>query len=501
MRLDTHLKRDWGHTIHHFLLDLICWFYAFAGATAVRFRLDPEMLIGRTVAYTPAVVVAALLVSSSLYVSGMYSLYARHRGWRKRLGIVTICISLGVVILLAAGSLDLSGRVGRGVVAIGFPLAALAIYVHHYLLHLRSRNFRENGACIVTCPEDQVEALRLLSLDQNQFRIVGCFVGAGVDLHSVLKPLGTIEDLVTDLRAHDISRVFCTQRNLQEEHTSAMLRRLRYSGMAISSVTEACEEVHQAIPLELINHEWLLQACGQPGHFYVSKLKRLMDVVIACSLGLFALPMFVVAWVLVRLTSRGPGLYSQVRVGRFGETFLVHKLRTMRIDAEASGPQWSKVGGDSRVTFVGRFLRKFRIDEIPQLWNILRGEMSFVGPRPERPEFTDELAEQIPFFRERLLLRPGLTGWAQVCYPYGSSVDDARRKLEFDLYYIKHMSLSLDAFILLDTVKTVVRGGASERRGVRLAEFEDVHRRVSQEVLALRASQNATSRFQPVLVD
>jgi len=186
---------------------------------------------------------------------------------------------------------------------------------------------------------------------------------------------------------------------------------------------------------------------------------------------------------------------------QMGETFLVHKLRTMRIDAEASGPQWSKVGGDSRVTFVGRFLRKFRIDEIPQLWNILRGEMSFVGPRPERPEFTEELAEQIPFFRERLLLRPGLTGWAQVCYPYGSSVDDARRKLEFDLYYIKHMSLSLDAFILLDTVKTVVRGGASERRGVRLAEFEDVHRRVSQEVLALRASRNVVSGLQPVLMD
>ncbi|MBU6300854.1 MAG: sugar transferase [Verrucomicrobia bacterium] len=503
MRLDTHLKRDWGYTTHHFLLDIICWFYAFAGATALRFRLDPDLLMSRGVAYTPGVIVAAVAVASCLYVSGMYSLYARHRGWRKRLGIVTICLSIGVMILLAVGSLDLDGRVGRGVVAMGFPVAALAVYAHHYLLHRRSRSFRENGACIVTCPEDQVEALRLLSLDQNHYRIVGCFAEEGLELHSVLKPLGTLEGLVEGLKAHDISRVFCTQRNLQEAKTSVILRRLRYSGMAISSVTEACEEVHQAIPLELIDHEWLLHACGQPGHFYVSKLKRLMDVVIACSLGLFALPLFVISWILVRLTSKGPGLYSQVRVGRFGETFLVRKLRTMRLDAEAGGPQWSKAGGDSRVTFVGGFLRKFRVDEIPQLWNILKGEMSFVGPRPERPEFTDELAEAIPFFRERLLLRPGLTGWAQVCYPYGSSVDDARRKLEFDLYYIKHMSLSLDAFILLDTIKTVVRGGASERRGARLAQFEFVHHRVSQEVSALRTACVAprVEAMQPVLMD
>jgi lipopolysaccharide/colanic/teichoic acid biosynthesis glycosyltransferase len=268
-------------------------------------------------------------------------------------------------------------------------------------------------------------------------------------------------------------------------------------------VTEACEEIHQAIPLELIDHEWLLHACGQPGYFYVSKLKRLADVLIAGSLGLAALPLFLAAWLLVRLTSKGPGIYSQVRVGRFGESFRVYKLRTMRIDAEANGPQWSKTKGDPRVTPFGNILRKFRIDEIPQLWNILQGEMSFVGPRPERPEFTEQLASQIPFFRERLLLRPGLTGWAQVCYPYGASVEDARRKLEFDLYYIKHMSLSLDAFILLDTVKTILRGGASERRGIRLAQFEHVYVRVAQEVAELQQPFSASlpdgSGLQPVL--
>jgi lipopolysaccharide/colanic/teichoic acid biosynthesis glycosyltransferase len=317
--------------------------------------------------------------------------------------------------------------------------------------------------------------------------------------------LGTLDDLNLGVEMHDISRIFCTQNNLKDEMTAGLLRRLRYSGMAISSVTEACEEIHQAIPLELIDHEWLLHACGQPGYFYVSKLKRLADVLIAVTLGLAAFPIFLAAWILVRLTSRGPGIYTQVRVGRFGESFRVYKLRTMRLDAEVNGPQWSKSKGDSRVTPFGNVLRKFRIDEIPQLWNIIRGEMSFVGPRPERPEFTDQLASQIPFFRERLLLRPGLTGWAQVCYPYGASVEDARRKLEFDLYYIKHMSLSLDAFILLDTVKTILRGGASERRGARLAQFEHVYRRVAQEVAELQepfsAALQAVPGLQPAFID
>jgi lipopolysaccharide/colanic/teichoic acid biosynthesis glycosyltransferase len=153
-----------------------------------------------------------------------------------------------------------------------------------------------------------------------------------------------------------------------------------------------------------------------------------------------------------------------------GKPFEIFKLRTMRMDAERDGAQWSSVKGDKRVTAVGRLLRMFRVDEIPQLWNILRGDMSFVGPRPERPEFVKELAEKVPYYMERMLVPPGLTGWAQVNYPYASSIEDAQHKLEYDLYYIKHMGLLLDLFVLLDTVKTVLQGGATlrfpERRDV-----------------------------------
>jgi lipopolysaccharide/colanic/teichoic acid biosynthesis glycosyltransferase len=158
----------------------------------------------------------------------------------------------------------------------------------------------------------------------------------------------------------------------------------------------------------------------------------------------------------VKATSRGPVFYHQARVGRHGRLFTVHKFRSMRADAEAlTGAVWAR-RNDHRITVVGRFLRRSRFDELPQLWNILKGEMSLVGPRPERPEFVQELSRSIPFYGERHAVRPGLTGWAQVRYTYGASVEDAMEKLQYDLFYIKNMSLARDLFIIFDTVKTVV---------------------------------------------
>jgi lipopolysaccharide/colanic/teichoic acid biosynthesis glycosyltransferase len=163
----------------------------------------------------------------------------------------------------------------------------------------------------------------------------------------------------------------------------------------------------------------------------------------------------------IRLSSPGPVLYHQDRVGKDGRVFKIHKFRSMCVDAEArTGPAWA-TSDDPRVTRVGRFLRRLRLDELPQLWNVLRGDMSFVGPRPERPEFVSELTERIPFYGQRHVVRPGLTGWAQVRHEYGSTVEDALEKLQYELFYIKHMSLGFDLFIVLETIKTVlVRRGS-----------------------------------------
>jgi lipopolysaccharide/colanic/teichoic acid biosynthesis glycosyltransferase len=165
----------------------------------------------------------------------------------------------------------------------------------------------------------------------------------------------------------------------------------------------------------------------------------------------------------VRLSSPGPILYEQERVGLGGRVFRIHKFRSMQADAEAAtGPVWSAGASDARITPVGRFLRMTRLDELPQLWNVLRGDMSIVGPRPERPSFVSQLTETIPFYGQRHVLKPGLTGWAQVRYTYGATVEDAIEKLQYDLYYIKNLSLTLDVVIVIETLKIVIL-----RRGAR----------------------------------
>ena len=165
--------------------------------------------------------------------------------------------------------------------------------------------------------------------------------------------------------------------------------------------------------------------------------------------------------VLIKLDSPGPVFYRQERVGRSGRPFILAKFRSMRVDAEKEGPVWA-VKGDDRATRVGRIIRKIRIDEIPQFWNILRGEMNFVGPRPERPHFVAQLAEEIPYYEQRHLIAPGLTGWAQIKYPYGASIEDARQKLQYDLFYVKNQSLILDAIVLFETIKIVIFGRGAQ---------------------------------------
>jgi exopolysaccharide biosynthesis polyprenyl glycosylphosphotransferase len=189
---------------------------------------------------------------------------------------------------------------------------------------------------------------------------------------------------------------------------------------------------------------------------FLEAAKRTMDILFAV-VGLILLaPVLGIVALLVKLTSPGPVLYHQRRVGLHGRLFTVHKFRSMRQDAEAkTGAVWA-TSNDSRVTKVGRILRRTRLDELPQLWNVLKGEMSLVGPRPERPEFVSELAETIPYYGLRHGVRPGLTGWAQVRYTYGASVEDALEKLQYDLFYIKHCTISFDLLILFSTIKTVV---------------------------------------------
>jgi len=191
-------------------------------------------------------------------------------------------------------------------------------------------------------------------------------------------------------------------------------------------------------------------------------MKRVVDFLLS-AIGLIVLaPVFVAAAIAIKLDSRGPVFYRQERVGEKGRRFMLFKLRTMRVDAEAeTGPVWARADADPRMTRVGRLLRSLRLDELPQLLNVVRGEMSFVGPRPERPHFVEKLRTVIPYYDERHSVKPGITGWAQIRYGYGSNIEDAEEKLQFDLYYIKHMSWLFDMGILFDTMKVMALGRGS----------------------------------------
>jgi sugar transferase (PEP-CTERM system associated) len=274
----------------------------------------------------------------------------------------------------------------------------------------------------------------------------------------VLNPgvIGTIDDISSIVRTRSVDRVVVSLADARGKLPMDKLLDMKLHGVTFDHLASVYEEYTGKIALENLRPSWLIFSSGFQGMHAMRAAKRAMDIILAV-VGLVVLaPVMLVVAALVRLTSSGPALYHQARVGKGGRVFLVHKFRSMRVNAEAqTGPVWASAT-DNRVTPIGRFLRKARLDELPQLWNVLKGDMSFVGPRPERPEFVDDLTKDIPFYGQRHVVRPGLTGWAQVRYSYGASREDALEKLQYELFYIKNMSLALDLFIILKTIKTVV---------------------------------------------
>ncbi len=245
-----------------------------------------------------------------------------------------------------------------------------------------------------------------------------------------------------------------------EERRNALplkdLLRIKTAGVHVNDVSSFVERETGRVDLDTVNPSWLIFSDGfSSGRAISSVAKRLFDI--AASLALLALtaPVILLFGLLVKFDSKGPMFYRQTRVGLFGQSFDVIKLRSMRTDAEVNGAQWA-TKDDPRVTRIGKFIRKVRIDELPQAWSVLTGDMSFVGPRPERPEFVAELETELTYYAERHMVKPGITGWAQINYPYGASIADSRHKLEYDLYYAKNYTPFLDMLIILQTLRVVL---------------------------------------------
>jgi sugar transferase (PEP-CTERM system associated) len=246
-----------------------------------------------------------------------------------------------------------------------------------------------------------------------------------------------------------------------EERRNALplsdLLRIKTTGVHVNEISTFLERETGRVDLDSVNPSWLIFSDGfSAGRRLSSIAKRLFDIIASSILLLLTGPVILVAAILVKLDSKGPAFYRQQRVGLYGEEFWIVKLRTMRQDAEISGQAVWAEKDDPRITRLGYWLRKLRIDELPQTWTVLKGEMSFVGPRPERRQYVDDLEQHLRYDAERHMVKPGFTGWAQINYPYGASIEDSRHKLEYDLYYAKNYTPFLDLLILIQTLRVIL---------------------------------------------
>jgi sugar transferase (PEP-CTERM system associated) len=298
---------------------------------------------------------------------------------------------------------------------------------------------------------------KLAERPESGFSVAGYIaMNAGQGTIEQAVPRGAIADLsrhVQDLGASEVVLALEERRNALPLKD---LLRIKTAGVHVNDFSSFMERETGRVDLDTLNPSWLIFSDGfSSGRMVASAVKRAFDVVASGVLLLVALPLIALFALLVKLDSPGPAFFRQRRIGLYGEPFELIKLRSMREDAEEGGAKWAEKN-DPRITRVGHFIRKLRIDELPQAWNVLTGRMSFVGPRPEVPAFVEDLEEKLPFYAERHMVKPGITGWAQINLPYGASVEDARAKLEYDLYYAKNYTPFLDLLILLQTLRVIL---------------------------------------------
>lgn len=261
---------------------------------------------------------------------------------------------------------------------------------------------------------------------------------------------------------HRVHRVIVAMPDRRGTFPVQELLQLRLNGVRVEEATSWLEKISGRIEVEQLYPSWLIFADGFRFSTSFNLMRRVLSTTMALMLLLVTLPFLPLVILAIKLDSKGPVLYRQKRVGRAGNTFYCYKFRTMRQDAEAdTGPTWAG-DDDPRITRIGKLLRAARVDEIPQLWCVFKGDMAFVGPRPERPEFVEWLSKEIPYYGVRHAVRPGITGWAQVRYKYGNTVEDAKEKLQYDLFYIKNASLGLDILIMFQTIKIVLLGRGAQ---------------------------------------
>ena len=350
-------------------------------------------------------------------------------------------------------------------VADGASLPAFALFLTGILAwrlvfnHItRLRSFGERVLIVGTDTTAQTIARQIGGQEDFAYDVVG-FIDDDPSrvMQSIgdWRVLGTPDDIERIVARHGVDRLVVGMSDRRGRLPVRALLRSKLRGIRVEDVNTVYERLTGKLLVEDLRPSWLIFSDDYSASRWTRRSKRVFDIVLALVGLVVAAPFVLLTAIAVWLESGSPVLYRQERVGENGRVFTLNKFRSMRKDAEQGTPVWARAE-DDRVTRVGRFIRQTRLDELPQLWNVLRGDMSFVGPRPERPFFVNQLAEQIPFYEQRHAVKPGLTGWAQVKYRYGASFEDSLEKLRYDLYYVKHLSIPFDLTILFDTVKVVL---------------------------------------------
>jgi len=401
---------------------------------------------------------SAAIVLTAMISVGVYGSDAL-RSMRFACARLLVAVSLGIIALTFIDFLLPDRAFWRSTLAYAMGFSILLLILNRVVVGgiLGASAFRRR--VLVLGAGNRAQRLRDLGMrPESGFSIVGYITMS--DAPKVVEeaiPRAAIHDLNRFVENLGVSEVVLA---LEERRNALPLKdlvRIKTAGVHVNDFSSFMERETGRVDLDTVNPSWLIFSDGfSSGRTVSSAAKRVFDVLASGLLLLLTFPFILFFAALVKIDSRGPAFFRQTRVGLYGQHFEVIKLRSMRLDAEAPGQAvWAETD-DPRITRVGRFIRKVRIDELPQAWSVLAGHMSFVGPRPERPQFVDDLEEKLPYYAERHMVKPGITGWAQINYPYGASIEDSRHKLEYDLYYAKNYTPFLDLLILLQTLRVVL---------------------------------------------
>lgn len=422
----------------------------FGGVDAARAELDPLQ---------PKVLLYTFVLASCMTAMGLYQRHLRE-GRGGMLLRITMAFGAAVTVMSLVFYTMPSLFLGRGVFGIAYAVALAGVFVARALFMRLADQDTLKRRILVLGTGEKAACIGQLKrrVDRRGWTVVGYVHLPGepevVPTDKILRP---DVPLVEFANLQEVDEMVMAVEDRRKSFPVEEILDCKMSGIHVIDLLSFFERQTGRIKLDILHPSWFIFSDGFHHGSFRDFSKRVFDVSVSTLLLVLALPVIAVTAAAIYFEDRGPLFYRQVRVGQNWKLFQVMKFRSMRTDAEKHGAQWAQKN-DSRVTRIGRFIRKTRIDELPQLLNVLKGDMSFVGPRPERPEFVEQFADAIPYYTERHRVKPGITGWAQICYPYGASEKDTREKLQYDLYYVKNYSLFLDMTILFQTAEVILWG-------------------------------------------